>query len=55
MRSIERAHGSGVSDRGHVEAVSHKIFDDGVPKVRLVLDNDNPCAQCGLASAVSGK
>ena len=49
------AHGSGVSDGRHVEAVCNEIFDDGVPKIGLVLDNDNPRAQCGLASAFSGK
>ena len=51
----ERAHRRGVSDGCHVEAVRNEIFDDGVPKIGLVLDNDNPRAQCGLASAVSGK
>ena len=51
----KRAHRRSVSDGRHVEAVGDKIFDDGVPKVGLVLDNDNPRAQCGLASAVSGK
>ena len=35
--------------------LAHEIFGDGVPQVGLVLDNDNPCAQCGLASAFSGK
>ena len=51
----KRAHCGGIADGCHVEAVRDEILGDGVPQIGLVLDNDNPRAQCGLASAVSGK
>ena len=54
-RGDEIAHGSGVSHGNDLVAVHTEILGDGVPKVRLVLDNCNPGAQCGLASAVAGK
>ena len=55
LRLGELAHGGGILGGRHVIAVRAEIFGDGVPQIGLVLDNDDPRAQCGLASAISGK
>ena len=51
----ERTHCGRVGHRCHIKAIGDEILGDRITQVRLVLDNDNPRAQCGLASAVSGK
>jgi hypothetical protein len=51
----EHAHRRRIRQRRHVEPIGDKILGHRIAEVRLVLDNDNPRAQCGLASAIGGK